>query len=405
MEWLDDRHGEAMALEVEEAIRGTLRLALMDQLGGSLSRLETNLSQITDVLKNVLDLVLNKRGMKLEKLVISPGETTRVSVAVALTGDTIEGFAVEFRFRSDTPLLAYITGDDQAELTEVLTRRLAGTPFSDTGWIEKIVIREVKEYFAGKKQYAEFEQLILVLPGATTRVYATLMPREGTLVVARYFVKLRSGTMLNLQLDDVGGFVAANMETLRGLPTAFIEAKSAAICEYLERETVFAPQLGIFDPVVAAELYTVRDDLSLVFSVESQRFRLSASGRVDLNREENVARFDFTTGLRLNSLADLWVHGTFYPGDFELRPQIGLGIRPSAKTMFEAGYDFKMNSAVLRAQINALPDLYFSADHYMKSRLKDENEYGAAYIFRNYYEFKVITDFRDELFASVGVRI
>lgn len=405
LEWLEGQPGEAVAAEVEEAIERTLSLAIVDQLGASLRRLEDNQEQITRTLFNVLDLVLGKRGMELKELDIVPGEITLVRMQLALQGQTIESFTVDFRFTSDTPFLAAITEADRNSLAASLADSLAGTPYSDADWIERMTIRQVRDYLSAREDYAGFDTLVLVLPETTTSVYVTLIPREGVSVVNRYFVKLRSSTMLNLQLADVGSFVSANLESLRGLPTDFVASRAEKISEYLAAEAVFAPDVNLLKPAASAEFFVVRDDISLVFAVESQRVRLSASGRVDFNREEDEARFDFTTGLRISPASDVWFHGTFYPAEFELRPQLGIGLRAENKAMLEAGYDFKMNSTVLRGQLNVLPDFYFSAEHYVKSRLKDENEYGITYIFRNYYEFKVTTDFRDELFASVGVRI
>ncbi|MCD6281992.1 hypothetical protein J7J84_00080 [bacterium] len=405
LEWIEGQPGDAVTAEVKEAIERTLSLAIIDQLGASLQRLEANREQITRTLFSVLDLVLGKRGIVLKELDIVPGEITLVRLQLALQGQTIENFTVYFRFTSDTPFLAAITEADRNSLAVSLAGSLSGTPYSDADWIERMVIRQVRDYLSASEDYAGFDTLVLVLPETATSVYVTLIPREDVTVVNRYFVKLRSSTMLNLQLADVGSFVSANLESLRGLPTEFVARKAKEICDYLAAEAVFAPDVSLLKPEASAELFVVHDDISLVFAVESRRVRLSASGRVDFNREEDEARFDFTAGLRISPASDVWFHGTFFPAKFELRPQLGIGLRAENLAMLEAGYDFKMNSTVLRGRLNVLPDFYFSAEHYAKSRLKDENEYGITYIFRNYYEFKVTTDFRDELFASVGVRI
>jgi hypothetical protein len=405
VEWADGTPGESTAAEVKDAIQRTLQLAILEQLGASLPRLEANLDQITSTLQTVLDLVLGKRGMSLEDIEITPGETTLVKLSIALSGDKLEDVAVEFHFRSDTPLLAAVTKQDCDAIGAALTAKLSGTPLSDPAWVEKLAIREVGAELAARAEYSDFSPLVLVIPDTTTRIVVTLMPRENALVIDRYFVKLRSATMLNLALADVGGFVAANLESLRGLPIPFVKAKKTAIAGYLEKTTVFAPELDVIAPEAMAEIYVVEKDISLVFDVESRRFRVSASGRVDFNRPEYGARLDFTAGVLVSPSSDVWVHGTFFPGEFELRPQVGIGFRYEDRAFAEFGYDFKMNSPILRGQLNVLPDFYLSAEHYTEGALKNENEYGITYIFRNIYELKLITDFRDEIFASVGVRL
>jgi hypothetical protein len=405
VEWVDGVPGESMAAEVKDAIQRTLQLAIMEQLGASLPRLEANKDQITSTLQTVLDLVLSKRGMSLEGIDVTPGATTLVKLSIALSGDKLEAAEVEFHFRSDTPLLTAVTKPDCDAISASLTAKLSGTPLSDASWVEKLVIREMAAEMAARSEYAGFDPLVLVIPDTTTRVVVTLMPRADTPVIDRYFVKLRSSTMLNLALADVGSFVAANLESLRGLPIAFVKAKKAEIADYLEKTTVFAPELNIVAPVATAEIYIVDKDISLVFTVESRKYRVSASGRVDFNRPEYGSRLDFSAGVLMSHSADVWVHGTFFPGEFELRPQAGVGFRYEDRAFTEFGYDFKMNSPILRGQLNILPDFYISAEHYTDRALKNENEYGIAYIFRNIYELKLITDFRDEIFASVGVRL
>ncbi len=405
IDWADGKPGEGIAAEVKEAIQRTLQLAIMEQLGASIPRLEANKEQITSTLLNVFDLVLDKRGMKLTDIAITPAENTLVRLAISLIGDKLESISVDFRFPSDTPLLGAVTASDRDAISAALEAKLGGAPVSDLSWVEKLIVREVLAELAARNEYVGFDPLVLTIPDAQAKVIITLLPRFGEAVVERYFVKLRSGTMLNLQLSDVGSFVGANMESLRGLPVGFVKGKNSLICGYLEKETVFAPDLAIASPVATAELYIAGADASLVFTVESQKFRLSASGRVDFNRPTDNARLDFSAGLRVLPTADVWAHGTFYPGEFELRPQAGIGFRNRDRAFAEFGYDFKMNSAIARAQLNLLPDFYLSAEAYAEDKLKDENEYGITYIFRNIYELKVITDFRDEIFASLGVRL
>ena len=405
IEWVDAQPGESIAAEINDAIARTLQLAVMEQLGASQQRLEANKEQITSTLRNVLDLVLNKRGMKLQSIEITPAERTLVRLAISMSGDKLESVAVDFRFPNDTPLLASISAQDRDAVSASLSAKLAGTPVSDPAWVEKMIVRELLAEMAQRSEYAGFDTLVLAIPDAEAKAIVTLLPRAGEPVVERYFVKLRSSTMLSMQLSDVGSFVGANMESLRGLPVTFVKAKINPICEYLEKETVFAPDLAIASPVAGAELEIIGVDASLVFTVESEKFRLSASGRVDFNRPEESARLDFSAGVRVLPYADVWGHGTFFPGEFELRPQAGVGFRYKGNAFAEFGYDFKENSGILRGQLNVLPDFYLSAEAYTEDKLKDKNEYGVTYIFRNIYEIKLITDFRDEVFASVGVRL
>lgn len=391
--------------EVNDAIEKTLRLAIFDQLGASTSALTSNLDQITSTLKNVINTVLERKGMELEAIKLTPGPLTTAHLIIRLASEKIENFSVHFRSKSSTPFLDSLTAEERIELEASLTEKLAGTPFADRDWVERLVRRQVKSYFVGLKAYADFNLLVLVVPDTTTEVYVTFLPREDALNIARYFLKLRSETMLNLQLADVGALVASHLENLRGLPVSFVQAKARTIEKLLTDEVRDLRGLPIMRPVATAELYVVRTDISLVLRVNSRRWRAMLTGRVDFNRQGENARFDLKAGLRFGHSFDTFFHGTLLPGNLEFRPQLGIAAHGGKYGFAEVAYDFKLNSALCRARLNLLPDFYVSAERYAKRKLKHEDEYSLTYIYRNAYEFKIISDLKGEVFGAVAVRI
>ncbi|OPX22468.1 MAG: hypothetical protein B1H03_04360 [Planctomycetales bacterium 4484_113] len=391
--------------EVDEAIEKTLRLAIFDQLGASISTLTSNLDQVTATFKNVINIVLERKGMHLETITLTPGPVTSAHLTIQLASDKIESFRVHFRFRRSTPFLDAITSDEQNALTSNLTGEFKGTPFSDRDWIERLVRRRVEEVFQMSTAYADFDLLVLVIPDTTTEVYVTFLSRNNTATIARYFLKLRSETMLNLQLAEIGTSVDNHLEDLRGLPISFVAAKARTIENFIEREVEQLHGLAMMLPIAHSELYLVRNDISFVLWVNSQRWRTMLTGRVDFNREGDSARFDLKAGLRFAHSFDVFFQSTLLPGNLELRPQLGVAGHGGKYGFIEAAYDFKLNSMLCRAQLNLLPDFYLSAERYTKRKLKQEDEYSFTYIYRNAYEFKIISDLKGEVFGAVAVRI
>ncbi len=405
IQWEDGEPSKLVANEVREAIEKTLRLAIMEQLDASLPALIDNLEEVTSTLTTVISVVLEKRGIGVVSIDILPASVTDVKAVLRLLPEKITEFKVEFRLRTMTPFTEILTRDERLSLTEKLRAELTGTPYTDSAWVEKLVREQVESFFPENPAYQDFNVLTLVVSGATTSVYLTFLNEEGAETVAQFFLKLRSDTLLNLQLETVSNRASAILADLVGLPVSFALAKKALIEDYLSSASLEIPEVRMVSPVVEAELFVVRNELSCVMRIESLKYRLKMSGRVDVNRSGNNSRFDVTAGLLIGPHSDVFFHGTFFPGEPEFRPQLGVSLLAEPAGFAELAYDFKLNSALLRAQLNVLPDFYLSAERYGKNKLNEESEYALTYIFRNLYEFKIVTDFKGEVFGSLGVRI
>jgi len=405
IDWEGGEPAPYLGREIDEAIEKTLKLAILDQMDASIPALTRSIEQVTATLKNVINTVLERKGMELRSIDLVPGRVTKAHLVIRLASEKIESFVVHFRFSSSTPFLDAITAEERLALTDELAAQLKGTPFSDRDWVERLVRRQVEDFFSSREAYTDFNRLVLVVPESTTHVYVTFLPREEATRVGRYFLKLRSETMLNLMLADIGALVGSHLENLRDLPVGFVEDKARTVQDYVVQEVEGMEVLSIMRPMVRAELYVAGTDISFVLWVDSRRWRSDLTGRVDFNREGDNARFDFTAGLRFGRDFDTFFHGILLPGDLEFRPQLGVAAHGGKHGFAEAAYDFKLNSAVYRARLNLLPDFYISAERYAKRKLEHENEYSFTYIYRNAYEFKIISDLKGEVFGAVAVRI
>jgi len=405
LDWGLEEPGEALSSEVQTAILNTARLAIIDQLGGSIKTLTENIEEITDTLKKVIAMGMERRGIALESLKIEPGETTLIILKLRLLPQRISSFEVHFRFKRDTDFLHELTQADELALASHLTAKLLDTPFSDEAWVQRLVREQVELFLSALPAYSGFSFLVLVIPDAETPVYITFLPKEDAVLISRFFLKLRSDTLLNLQLESVDADARLHLSDLLQMPISFVASKKSQIEMLIAKSAEKIPEVALVSPVSSCEIYLVRDEISAVLYIDSKNFRLGLSGRVDVNRKGNNSRFDVKAGALLSRNSDLFFHAVIFPGPPEVRPQVGFSLLMEPKGFLESAYDFKFNSALLRAKLSILPDFYLSAEHYLKHRLREENEYSLTYIYRNLYEIKLITDFKGEVFGALGVKI
>jgi len=405
LDWGLEEPGEALSSEVKTAILNTARLAIIDQLGGSIKALTENLEEISDTLRKVIALAMERRGIALDSLGIEPGETTLLILKLRLLPQRITSFEVHFRFKRDTDFLHKLTEADELALASHLNAKLLDTPFADEAWVQKLVREQVEFFLSELPAYSGFSFLVLVVPEAKTPVYITFLPKEDAVVISRFFLKLRSDTLLNLQLESAGADARLHLSDLLQMPISFVASKKAEIEKLVAKSAEEIPEVALVSPVSACEIYLVRDEISAVLYIDSRNFRLGLSGRVDVNRSGNNSRFDLKAGALLSRKTDLFFHAVIFPGPPEIRPQVGFSLLAEPKGFLESAYDFKLNSTLLRAKLSILPDFYLSAEHYLKRRLRKENEYSLTYIYRNLYEIKLITDFKGEVFGALGVKI
>ncbi len=403
--WEGEEPGKLIVEEVESAVVKTVKLAILTQLSGSLETLEKNLPQITDTLDRVISIVLQKRGIQLKKIRIIPGKLTRVELTLSVLPKKINEFKVVVRFKRSTAFLDYLSAKDTERIRDALLDELAGSPYTDLSWLQKLVNSIADSELASMRAYADFRTLILVVPGETTVVYITFLPKENAKLIAQFYLKIRSETLLNLQLERVETTASTALSDLIGMPISFAKAKKILIEKYLTETALNESSIRFIQPIASSQIFIVRDEISAVLYVDSRTYRLKLSGRVDLNKKDKPARFDFTAGRRLGGSSDVFFHLTFFPSAPEVRPQLGVSLLRQPTFVLESAYDFKLNSVMFRGYLHVLPDFYLSAEHYTERKLRRENEYALTYIFRNLYEFKIITDFKGEVFGAIGVRI
>jgi len=397
----DETVAEDVQKEVKGAIERTMKLALLDQLEGSLSTVQSDLPKVTETIKAVLEIVLSRRGFGLDKLEIRPGRVTEADVVLALLSHTISDVRVEFTVLQNAVIVKGLVAPDEDAISAALTMSLKGAPFDDPVWVTKLVSERFDDEIHKLPAYAEFDWLVNVVPGETTRVLVTLTPKPSAARLQRYFIKTRSDTLLNISLTALRTDLAANLEPLMQLPVSFWAAKRDEIRTALLSRLKQESALAFYEATPALDLFIVHQDLSAVINVESKRYRVNVSGRIDFNRDTLNPRLQGTFGLMAGRGAEGYVHVKFFPADLDVEPEVGVGLHPSSGTFIGGGYDAFRHSFKVRARQWFLNDFTAEAEYLTKRGLKQYDEFSIIYHFNDNYSIGAFTNLNGEYWMAV----
>jgi hypothetical protein len=397
----DEAVTEDVEKEIKSAIERTLKLALLDQLEGSLSTVQSDLPKVTETIKAVLEIVLSRRGFGLEKLEIRPGKVTDVDVELALVSHAILEIKVEFSILQNAVVVKELVAPDEEAVSAALTKSLKGTPFDDPVWVTKLVSERFDAEMKKLAPYEDFDWIVSVVPAETTRVLVALTPKPPAPCLQRYFIKTRSDTLLNMALTTLRTNLAANIQPLMQLPISFWTARHQQIASALTDRLKQESTLAFYKATPLLELYIVRQDLSAVINVESERYRVNVSGRIDFNRDTLNPRIQGTFGLIAGKSLEGYVHLKFFPSDLDLEPEIGVGLHPTRSTYIGAGYDTFRHCTKLRARQWFLNDFTAEAEFFTRNELKTYNEFSLIYHFNDNYSIGAFTNFRREYWMAI----
>jgi hypothetical protein len=392
--------------QLEQAINDTVHAALIDQLGGDLDYIVRHQRGVVKTLGEVIAPVLSKRGFSLEELAIDPGVTTSVSVQLHLAQDLAENFTVQFHLLGSTPVIDEVVGADQDAVASALFSTIARTPFGDTRWFTGLVTDTVEQALARLSGYGDFEHLVLVEPGATTKVSVTFTPRQDAPALADYSLSLASLTLLTATLTPVRDRVAHNIQSLLGAPLSFITPRLSEIERAMYQDLVNCSPLSDLRADACLTLKLSGCKMQADLCVDSQRYLTRIGAKLDLwehgDQRDYLGRVSARIGFMPQE--DWAVYGdvNYYPSAGEAYPMLGVGRLWKPQSFLGAGYDFKAEAMRLQAQHAFSPLVYISADIITGHKYDGLSEIALHYRIRDFYELQLISNLDGEVYAAAA---
>jgi hypothetical protein len=399
--------GGEMMDQLEQALLQVTQMALLDQLGGSLAYIVNHQSQVEESLSTVIDSVLTKRGFTLESLKLEPGVKTNLTVKLHLTEERIESFDVRFMLLGNTPVIEEVVAVDQEAIATDLYTTIAKTPYGDNQWISGLISDAVTAKLADMPAYRDFDQLVLVLPGPTTKVAVTFTPKDDASVISDYDLRARSRTLLATTLRPVEDQANYYLASLVGAPTSFVEDKQPALQQALFQYLVNCGALSGMCATADMNLNIDGCRLTSDLSVDSEQYLVGVQGRIDLWKHgsgDRNARVSLRGGIQPKPGWAAYVDADYFPGSGEVYPMLGAG-KLLPRGFIGAGWDFKADTWRFQGDADVGKDAYVSGNIYSGAANKELSELALHYRLKNAYELQLVSNFKGEVYAALAANL
>lgn len=392
--------------QLEQAINETVHAALIEQLGGDLDYIRRHQRGVVRTLGEVIAPVLSKRGFSLEELAIEPGATTTISVRLHLAQELADNFTVQFHLLGSTPVIDEVVGADEDAVAAALFSTIARTPFGDTRWFTGLVTETVEQALSHLASYGDFEHLILVEPGTTTKVSVTFTTRQGVEILTDYSLSMASLTLLTATLIPVRDRVAHNIQSLVGAPLSFITPRLGDIERAMYQDLVNCNPLCDLKADASLSLQLSGCKMQAALCVDSQRYITRLSAKLDLwehgDQRDYLGRFNARLGFMPQE--DWAVYGdvNYYPAAGEAYPMLGVGRLWKPQSFVGAGYDLNAQALRVQGQHAFSPVVYLSADIIAEHKYDALSEIALHYRIRDFYELQLISNLDGEVYAAAA---
>ncbi|MEP0813786.1 MAG: hypothetical protein HRF49_03855 [bacterium] len=394
-----------IADDLRDAIREVTELALIVQLEGDLAVVESDIAAITETLTRVINITLDKRGFRVESLVITPGEATAVDIVLAVSGEQVVDVLVEIKTPSGGELPEMMLEESEAALVSALRRRFQGMPIADRSWVTSLFDNAIRGEFERIPDLLHFRQRSEIVLAPEARVTVYIEPAAGVPVLRRHVLRTRSSTLLNISMDALREIALVAAAELDGMPVELVE-KYRHEAERLIAEKVAASRtLAIYAADVEVSLEIRSNELWVSMIVESPRYRTSVEGRVDFNRDENNPRIEGRLGIKGPSYTEAYVNLRFFPGGVNAEPEAGLGFNPLPGMFLGAGWDFDREVVKIRGGLWLGTNLQFSVENYPGGEYDADSEYRATYRMTDDFSISAIADGEGKVWMGLGVTL
>lgn len=298
------------------------------------------------VIHEVFDKVLV--GYSVGRVTLTPGETMGIEIALVPWADVIRAVHVDVAIDGMPPMIEEMARRDLDEVDRVFVEGMSGLPVAASDWTNGVLKKSLNAYMA--ERLPEFRADFDVETGPETKVSLTVYPRLP--VVRTVDLSMRSSTIPNFTLLNHRERMQENVNTLIGVPVAFVERHA----EELER--AFAESLDTLPDFRALELRTVVSmktgrDMSVMSRSDTKRYIIRLEGWADISRrhaEDHETVFRFHAGKRFSPRDEFFLQTDFAPQAVKWSWELGYARHLFDETRFIVRYDMKDGKFILSAE-------------------------------------------------------
>lgn len=338
-------------------------------VGRTVDDVEGGKTSYERLIQEIFDRVLI--GYSVERVRLVPGKATAIEIGIAPWGEVVRDVSLEVNYGNLSPELQELVAKDMGNLEEKVNEVLVGLPIDAVDWaggVSKIVIRE-----ALVSALPEFNANFDIIPGPHTVMKLSLAPLGPT--VQDVHIVLRSQTIPNVFLFAVRPTIEQSARSLVGLPVTFIERHRTYFTAKLEASAMqhsIATSYGLrIIPSVNPGV-----DTEITLNAETQRYKMSLEGYMDMGRPAENTSFRFHAGKIISKQDEAFLEVDFIPSNVSWDFTAGLGRTLSKETRAGIKYNLSDQYSTLWLQHDINRNLSVRLERVPTYR---KNEFGIRY--------------------------
>ncbi|WP_378950970.1 hypothetical protein [Pelosinus sp. sgz500959] len=338
-------------------------------VGRSVGDVQIGKTSYEKLIQEIFDRVLV--GYSVEFVRLNVGSTVDIQVKITPWGEVVRDVALEVDVGNLSPELAELVKNDMGNLEERVNEVLVGLPIDAIDWaggVSKLVIRE-----ALATALPEFNGNFDIVPGTHTVMKLSLTPLGPT--VQDVHILLRSRTIPNLLLFTVRPTAEQSVQSLVGLPVAFIERHRAYFTTKLETAAMqhsIAKNYGLqIIPSINPGV-----DTEITLDAETKRYKVSLEGYMDVGRPTENTSFRLHAGKFIGKEDEAFLEVDFIPSTVSWNFMPGWGHTISKGTTAGMKYNIsdQYNILWLEHDVNQNMSVRFE-----RAPRNGKNEFGIRY--------------------------
>ena len=317
--------------------------------------------------------------------------------------DTIKKIEVNKKIEGMPPELENLILNDLKNVDEVFSNGLSGLPVAATDWTNGILKRRLNNFMEKflPEFRADFDIKITSEENniSVAKIDLTVYPKLP--VVRTISLSMRSDTMPNVALVTHRTLMEDTINILIGVPVAFIERHKTEIenliAKPLDDQTDFR-RLKIKSQVTL----TAAEQMSVMIRSDSTRYRMRASGWVDIGRDSKAKDdilFRMHIGRKISNFDEVFFQVDVKPQEVEWNWSLGYNRHLLKKTKASLRYDFSDQDFIAAFEYEFLKDWLIRYEHKFDN---DKKEAAIRYRLHDFLSVEYVVDQRENWLRFIG---
>jgi hypothetical protein len=216
---------------------------------------------------------------------------------------------------------------------------------------------------------------------------------------------MRSTTMPSLLLDRLKFDMAAQAETLVGLPVEFAHSHEKDILDFFHEYLTRNSQIQRLGLEVELKMLLAKKNITLSVIVDSGKYSGFLRGKVSVGRETWNPDIEGRLGVFFSKGTEIFSEVNFYPGPIEFKFNLGIGRRIGPNLYVAAGRNFvdDLNRAWISYYLTE--DVILSWERNVAEDLRKNNEGSITFKAHDYFSFEVVSDLHTDVWVRLTANL